>query len=214
MSDQTTCEVTRSAISSPGSASGRTHFGSPDGLTTDLFGPVPVRASRSPLQPSHTSGNGSKIIDIYPRHGCGLSASADLTRALANRLEVATARRGSMTFSITWKHTTTPAGRLLPAQLVRALTISEGGFTSLPTPCARDGRDISRSNAFLSQRKRHSPSLATRLLDSGHSWRVITAAYCLAMNLPLLWNAAAPADTATQSTRKRQKSSSAQPTKP
>jgi hypothetical protein len=61
-------------------------------------------------------------------------------------------------------------------QLVQALTTSATGFISLPTPCARDGKDISRSNAFLSQRKRHSPSLATRLLDSGHSWRVITAA--------------------------------------
>ncbi len=214
MSDPMTCEATRSAISSLESVPGRSLSAWQVGLTPDLFGLDHVPASRSASLPLPTSEKDSTTNDTCLRHGSGSSASADLTRALASRLEVATARRGSMTFSITWKLTTTPAQRLLPAQLVRALTTSEGAFTSLPTPCARDGRDISRSNAFLSQRKRHSPSLATRLLDSGHSWRVITAAYCLAMNLPLLWNAVAPKDTATQLMRKRQKSSSEQPTKP
>ncbi|SDI64625.1 hypothetical protein SAMN04487926_12123 [Paraburkholderia steynii] len=213
MSDLMTCEATRSATSSPESVSGLSLSGWRAGQTIDLFGLDHAPANPSVLPPLPTREKDSTTTDICHPSGLGSSASASLTRSLASKLEAATARRGSMTFSVTWKMSTTPAQRLLPVQLVRGLTTSEGAFTSLPTPCARDGRDISRSNAFLSQRKRHSPSLATRLLDSGHSWQVITAAYCLAMNLPLLWNAAAPKDTATLLTRKRQKSSSAQPTK-
>jgi hypothetical protein len=212
MFDQTTFADTRNAISSLESVSGPLRSDWLVGQTIDLFGQDLAPANPSALQPSRTSESASKITGTSRQSGSHLSESVALTHALASRLEIATARRGSMTFSTTWKISTTPAQRPLPVQLVRALTTSDGAFTSLPTPCARDGRDISRSNAFLSQRKRHSPSLATRLLDSGHSWQVITAAYCLAMSLPLLWNAAAPKDTATQSTRKRLKSSSAQRT--
>ena len=45
MYDQTTFVDTHSAISSPESVSGPTRFGSPAGVTIDLFGPVPVRAN-------------------------------------------------------------------------------------------------------------------------------------------------------------------------
>lgn len=210
MSDLMTCEAKRSAISSPESVSGRSLSDWRAGPTIDLFGPDLAPVSRSASRQSRTLEKDSTITGTCRQNGARSSASVDLTRSLVSRLEAATAKRGSMTFSIAWKLTTTPAQRQLSAQLVRALTTSDGAFTSLPTPCARDGRDISRSNAFLSQKKRHSPSLATRLLDSGHSWQVITAAYCLAMNLPLLWNDVRPRDTATLLTRKRLKSSSAQ----
>ncbi|PXW28218.1 hypothetical protein SAMN05445871_4069 [Paraburkholderia caballeronis] len=214
MSDPTTCEAIPSAISSPALESGHSPCAWLAGTTLDLFGPGLAPVSRSALQPSLTSELVSTTNDICSLPGLISSASADLSFALASRLEAAMASLGSTVFSISWSRRATPALRQLPVQLVRARTTSEIGFTSLPTPCARDGKDITRSNAFLSQRKRHSPSLATRLLDSGHSWKVITAAYCLAMNLPLQWNAVAPAATVTRSTRAKHQSSSQQPTKP
>ena len=55
----------------------------------------------------------------------------------------------------------------------------------LPTPAARDYRDISAGQAFLSQRKRHSPSLATRLLERGVHWTMLSTAYEAAMGFPL-----------------------------
>ncbi len=213
MSDLMICEATRSAISSPESASGHSPYAWPVGTTLDLFGRDLAPASRSALQPSRTSELASTTPAISSRPGSISSASADLSFALVSRLEAAMASHGSTAFSITWNRRATPAQRQLPVQLARARITSETDFTSLPTPCARDGKDISRSNAFLSQRKRHSPSLATRLLDSGHSWQVITAAYCLAMSLPLQWNDAAPAATATRSTRAKPQSSSNAPTK-
>jgi hypothetical protein len=63
------------------------------------------------------------------------------------------------------------------------------GSALLPTPAARDYRDLSAGKAFLSQRKRHSPSMATRLLERGVSWTAISTAYEVAMGLPSQWSA-------------------------
>lgn len=73
---------------------------------------------------------------------------------------------------------------VLPAGLTSA-TVS--GL--LPTPAARDYRDVSKGKAFLSQRKRHSPSLATVLLESGIHWSRLSEAYENAMGFPLQWSA-------------------------
>jgi DNA (cytosine-5)-methyltransferase 1 len=60
---------------------------------------------------------------------------------------------GSTKHSGRWKILATPAGRPLCQLSLSARDMSESGFRGWPTPAARDGRDISRSNAFLSQRK-------------------------------------------------------------
>ena len=204
MYDQATFADTHNATSSPASASGPMHFGSLDGQMIDLFGPVPVRANLSARQAKEL---GLLTSGTYGRLGSISSASADLQRYVASRLQARTAMLGSTSFNLTWKEWTTPAGRSF--YLLRAsVRIIEGkGSFSLPTPCARDGKDISRSNAFLSQRERHSPSLATRLLESGLPWQVITPIYCLAMSLPLHWNDCAPMHTGMQSTRNKQRNS-------
>ncbi|PQV51849.1 hypothetical protein B0G83_10458 [Paraburkholderia sp. BL21I4N1] len=202
MYDPTTSSSTHSATSSPESVSGPTLCGLPDGPTTAPSGLALAPVNPSALLRSHGSEKASMTTGTCGPSGSILSASACLSECLGNRLEAKMESLGSTLYSITWKAKTTPARRGLSVQLVRALTTSGNAFTSLPTPCARDGRDIGRSNAFLSQRKRHSPSLATRLLDLGLPWQVITPIYCLAMNLSLQWNACAPTVTETQLMRR------------
>jgi hypothetical protein len=64
----------------------------------------------------------------------------------------------------------------------------ETGYGSLPTPAKRDGRDVSSGKAFLSQRRRHSPSLATTLLEGGANFRQLYNAYRIAMGFPSGWS--------------------------
>lgn len=208
MYDQTKSETTHNVTSSPELASGVSHFDSLGGLTTRPSGPVPVRANLSALQPSRTSAQDLATAATSGHSFTDSPASAALQSCLVNRLQAKMASTGSTAFSLTWSEKVTPAGRPYLAQLARALITSGSGRISFPTPCARDGRDISRSNAFLSQRERHSPSLATHLLVRGAPWQVITQVYALAMNLPSQWNGCAPKGTETLSTRARRVSSS------
>ena len=138
MSDLMTCEATRSAISSPGSASGHPRFDSPDGLTTDLFGPVPVRANLSARQAKDlgllTSGTSG-------RHGITSSASAALQSSLASRLQAKTSTLGSTLFSMTWKPWDTPAARTLSRLRASVRRTSETALSSWPTPTTRDYKD-------------------------------------------------------------------------
>jgi hypothetical protein len=70
-----------------------------------------------------------------------------------------------------------------------ASPIDGTGSALLPTPAARDFRDLSAGKAFLSQRKRHSPSLATKLLERGVHWTMLSTAYEVAMGFPSQWSA-------------------------
>lgn len=63
----------------------------------------------------------------------------------------------------------------------------EKGCGLLPTPCARDSKDVSRGSVFLSQRKRHSPSIATQVLSAGRPWTTLLPAYLISMGYPLDW---------------------------
>jgi hypothetical protein len=77
----------------------------------------------------------------------------------------------------------------------------------LPTPAARDYRDLSKGEAYLSARRRHSPSLATKLLELGVHWTAIGTAYELAMGYPSQWSVAELSHAATPSSRKCRKPS-------
>lgn len=138
MSDLMTCEPTTSAISSPESASGRTRFVAPDGLTIDLFGPVPVRANLSPRQ--------AKELGLMTSGTCGLrgtgsSASAALQSSLENRLRAALSTSGSTLYKLTWKRWTTPMGVSrfrLRASVPRTSEIARSGWPT-PTACEAGG---------------------------------------------------------------------------
>lgn len=57
----------------------------------------------------------------------------------------------------------------------------------LPTPAKRDFRDVSSTRAYSSQRRRHSPSLATVCLEAGALFTQLYSAYRIAMGYPSGW---------------------------
>lgn len=131
MSHLTTCEVLRSATSSPELASGLIPCASPDGLTINQSGPVPVRASLSARQAKEmgllTSGTYGPTSSIS-------SASADLSMSLANRLQQVTQTHGSTLYKLTWKEWDTPSGLCRLRQRASVLRTSESELTRWPTP--------------------------------------------------------------------------------
>lgn len=68
-----------------------------------------------------------------------------------------------------------------------ALPIAASVSGLLPTPNARDGKDLSRTTAFLAARSRHSPSLSTEALLAGVAWQNVASLYEIAMGFPVLW---------------------------
>lgn len=169
----------------------------------DASGPQAARANPSALLRSHMAERKASAMSvIYGRISTGSSPSAALQQSLANKFLARFHGDGGIERPWTLKPRTTPARRLYCQLVPSALTTKEKGFYGVPTPAARDGRDISRSTIFLSQRKRHSPSLAIVFLERGGSWMAITAAYCLTMGYPLPWNEARPRATATRSSPK------------
>lgn len=208
MSSRMTSRAIRSAISSQALVDGHLLSELPDGATIDLFGQVhaPASLTRSPalLMAERKAKAMNGISGLF---GQATSESVALQLSLESKLRARLAGDGGTRFAGTWKRCHTPARRHL-CQLVPLKPImKERGYLGLPTPAARDGKDISRSTAFLSQRLRHSPSLATHSLESGVPWQAITAIYCLAMGFPLLWNEMRPRDTVTQLSRKSKQSS-------
>jgi hypothetical protein len=134
-SGRPTSPASPSAISSPASASGVTRSGSPAGTTLDLFGPAPALASHS------ATPGGAKALQMIAtsgRSGSVSSRSAALGVALANRLQVRTASRGSILFTLTWKVRATPLGRLICALRASGRRTSASGSISWPTPRAED----------------------------------------------------------------------------
>jgi len=119
------------AISSPGSASGPTPSDAPVGPTTAPSAPAPALASLSARQAKErgllTSGTYGRVSSIS-------SASAALSRSLANRLARKTALLGSTMYALTWKERVTPWGYRIPALRASALRTSDSGCTSWPTP--------------------------------------------------------------------------------
>jgi len=138
MSDQTTSEATRSATSSPASASGATPCGSPGGPTIVRYGQAVVHASLSARQAKEL---GLLTSGTYGRTSTGLSRSADLQSSLASRLRAKTASLGSTLYKLTWKERTTPAGQSIPALRASARRISDSGSIGWPTPTTRDWKD-------------------------------------------------------------------------
>ncbi len=136
-----TCDPIRNAISSPGSASGATACGSPDGPTTDPSGPALAPANLSARQ---AKAAGLLTSGTYGRQ-CSISSASDaLTSGLANRLQARTASLGSILYVTTWKERATPSGRSIPAARSQAprtsASVSELAQKGWTTPQAHDVR--------------------------------------------------------------------------
>lgn len=142
------------ATSSQGSASGPTPCDKQDGRTTAPSGQAPALANLSPRQAKE---RGFLTSGTYGQHGSTLSNSADLQSSLENRLRQKTASTGSTLYKLTWKERTTPTQRSISALRASALRTSDKGFTSWPTPSARDHKDCSDPNTWIcaEERNRH-----------------------------------------------------------
>lgn len=172
MSDLTTCVDSRSAISSPESASGATPFGSPDGLMTDLFGLVPVRANLSARQAKDL---GLLTSGTYGRTSTGSSKSVALQRSLESRLQAKTQALGSTLYTLTWKVWATPSG---PSRFrLRASVRRTSGidFSGWPTPTAALAEKGVRTfeGGLIEAMRNHGPDLAAVACLTG--WPTTTA---------------------------------------
>ncbi len=135
MSHLTTCEVLRSATSSPELASGLIPSASPDGLMINRSGQDHARASLSARQAKEM---GLLTSGTYGPTSSTSSASADLSMSLANRLQQVTQTHGSTLYKLTWKEWDTPSGLCRLRQRASVRRTSESGPTGWPTPVVGD----------------------------------------------------------------------------
>jgi hypothetical protein len=141
--------VLDSVTGSLGSADGVLRSGSPAGLTIDPSGRdrVPVNPSRRPAVVM-----GAPIRATFGRRGFGSSASADLSRSLANKLRARFDTDGSILFSMTWKEKATPQGRSVCLLRAWARRTAGRACGSWPTPVAND--DNKTPAAHLAMKRR------------------------------------------------------------
>lgn len=131
MFSQATSKVSLNATSLQELAYGATRFVAPNGVMTDLFGLVPVRANLSARQAREL---GLMTSGTYGPHSSTSSKSASLQSSLESRLRAKTQTLGSTLYKMTWKEWDTGSQR--PRSRLRAsvLRTSETGFTGWPTP--------------------------------------------------------------------------------
>lgn len=126
---------TLNATSSQASEDGASHSGSQDGQTIVQFGPDPARASLSARQAQE---KGLLTSGTCGRTGTTSSASANLQRSLASKLQAKTASAGSTLYKLTWKQRDTPSQLKISALRASARRTSDSGsgLSGWPTPMA------------------------------------------------------------------------------
>lgn len=117
---------------------------------------------------------------------------------------------GLETFSARWPTSGIMRNGKSYQPVVSAYLISEKDYGFLPTPMARDWKDLSRNGVFLSQLRRSGPSLVAILMNNGVSWWKIAFYYEAAMGYPYQWTKVGLRERATQSSRKSLNSSAKQ----
>jgi hypothetical protein len=127
--------ATHNVISSPASVSGLTPLDWLDGLTTEEYGPEVALVNPSPAPENEKE---QPTSDTCGQSGSISSASAALTQSLANRLKLRLDKAGSTLFKMTWKESTTPAGRLLFRLAASGRRTYGKDCTSWPTPVVND----------------------------------------------------------------------------
>ena len=126
------------AISSQELEDGVMHSDLRDGQMIEKSGQDPAHANRSPWQ--------EEAVEIWMNdtygHAGGTSYPNPLQKSsLENRSETQSPKDGLIKFSETWKTCLTPMKREYCQQLIVAMI--ESGYTSWPTPSARDWKDLS-----------------------------------------------------------------------
>lgn len=149
-----TLKDSHSAIFSPGSASGLTPCGAPDGLTVAPSGQVPAPVSHSASQ--ENAGDSMTPATCGP-HGFTLYRSAALTSSLVSRLQARTASHGSTLYNLTWKRRNTPSQLSIFALRASVRRISDSAFSGWPTPLTSNTK-----NAYQDAKKVIARNLAGR----------------------------------------------------
>lgn len=183
MFQQMTLWDTGNATSSPESQAGRSLPGSPDGLTTASCGPDRARANRSQSQVKAPAPTTSGI--------CGPTSFACSVpdgplSGWESRLRQRLARIGSTECSLTWKASTTPAGRplsrLVPS-MGRTVEIVSGSSPSemahWHTPLASDGSKLDAHLPAIyrriEQRREIGLAMQARLQIAAALWPTVQA---------------------------------------
>lgn len=132
-----------SAISSPGSAGGRSRCVVQDGPTAARHGQHHAHASLSAQQ---AKGLGLLTSGTYGPPHIGLSASAALSWSLASNLAALTRMTGSTLYKLMWKPWAMPSGRLRFRLRASARRTRETVLIGWPTPIASNGRGAGNFN--------------------------------------------------------------------
>lgn len=199
----------RNATSSQASGAGPTHSDLRECQTMNPSGLEAAHASRGAKEISRRKvAEDLATRGIYGRRGMGSSMSIALQSSLESRLRTQWEKDGGTSLPAIWKKRITPAGRSYCQLALTVRTMRGKDCSGWPTPAARDGKDLSRSNAHLAARARHSPSIVTRLLVLGAPWPVISLIYCLAMGYPSAWHEGRLRAMAMQSSLKSRRRSS------
>lgn len=106
-SEQMTFEDLLSATFSAGFWDGRWPSDSPDGPKTEKCGLEVARVNRSPRR---GKGKGKPTTDICGQSSTGSSASVNLQRRLASKLQAKMDSHGTPEYTLTWKDRVTPSG--------------------------------------------------------------------------------------------------------
>lgn len=133
MYDQTTCESSLNATSSPGSESGPTPCDAPAGPTIALSG---LEVARANLSARQAKAQGWEMSGICGPLGSTSSTSAALQSCLENRLRAKLQNLGSTLFNLTWKPWVTPQGPSRSRLRASGRSTSETGCTGWPTTTA------------------------------------------------------------------------------
>jgi hypothetical protein len=122
-----------SAISSPGSADGRSPCDGQDSKALPESGPAPVRVSRFRALASERGKQTSATFGpLFTRS----SPSGDLQRCLESRLRARMDVNGSPEFALTWKDWDMPAGVPICALRASERRTGDKGCSGWPTPMA------------------------------------------------------------------------------
>jgi len=148
MSSRPTLPDLFSAISLPGLADGATPCDLLAGETAEPVGQevVPVSHSRQ-----RGAAMRPPIRAIFGLRGSASLRSSALQSSLVSRLRARMAGRGSISFATTWKRVATPSGRLIYRLAASALTTSDSGSGSWPTPTLDDSAGRQLGNPHLTR---------------------------------------------------------------
>ena len=127
----------RSATSSPASASGVTRSDLPAGAIPSLSGRARAHANLSARQ---AKAAGSMMSGTYGQPGSISSRSDVLQWSLVNRLRARTASSGSTLFKLTWKQRITPSRRSIYALRGSVRRTSANDSTGWPSPVVNDSK--------------------------------------------------------------------------